>query len=85
MSSEPETDKVWTADSVADKVKAILAAKTKSPVLPDSTFDSLGLDSLAMAEVLFDIETTFRIRADERLLDMQSVGEIIAFVTKEVT
>lgn len=85
MSSESETDKVWTADAVGDKVKAILAAKTKSPVLPDSTFDSLGLDSLAMAEVLFDIETAFGIRADERLLDVQSVREIIALVTKEVT
>jgi acyl carrier protein len=53
-------------------------------VLPDSSFDSLGLDSLAMAEVIFEIETAFRIQADDRLLDLRSISEVSSFVVQEL-
>jgi acyl carrier protein len=66
-------------------VRSIVASKTTGPVSTDSTFDSLGLDSLAMAEVVFEIESAFRIHADaERLLDMRSIGEVSTYVVQEV-
>jgi acyl carrier protein len=84
MSSESEAARDWNAESIAGKVRAIVAAKTVGPVLPDSTFDSLGLDSLAMAEVIFEIETAFRIHADERLLDLRSIAEVSDYVAQQV-
>jgi acyl carrier protein len=84
MSSDFEDVKRWTAESVANKVREIVAAKACAPVSAESTFDSLGLDSLAMAEMVFEIESAFRIHADERLLDMRSIGEVIAYVVQEV-
>jgi acyl carrier protein len=84
MSSHFEDAKPWTAESIANKIREIVATKTPTPVAPESTFDSLGLDSLAMAEVVFEIESAFRIHADERLLDMRSIGEVIAYVAQEV-
>ena len=84
MSSDSSDPKLWNAEAIADKVRDIVAAKTNCPVVPDSTFDSLGLDSLAMAEVIFEIESAFRIHADERLLDLRSIGDVIAFVVHEV-
>ena len=84
MSSDLSDPKPWSAEAIAAKVRDIVAAKTNCPVVADSTFDSLGLDSLAMAEVIFEIESAFRINADERLLDLRSIGEVISFVVQEV-
>lgn len=84
MSSDFEDVRPWTAESITNKVREIVAAKAAAPVSAESTFDSLGLDSLAMAEMVFEIESAFRIHADERLLDMRSIGEVIAYVIQEV-
>ena len=85
MPNDFEDARLGTAETIAEKVRAIVAAKTNFPVTADSTFDSLGLDSLAMAEVIFEIESAFRIHADERLLDLRSIGDVAAFVVQEVS
>jgi acyl carrier protein len=84
MSSDFGDVRHWTTESIATKVREIVATKTPALVAAESTFDSLGLDSLAMAEVVFEIESTFRIHADERLLDMRSLGEVVAYVVQEL-
>ena len=85
MSSDCDDPRPWNAEAVADKVCSVVAAKTVGPVSVDSTFDSLGLDSLAMAEVVFEIESAFHITADaERLLDLRSIGEVSAYVLQEL-
>jgi len=85
MPSDSGDPGLWNAQAIADKVRSIVAAKTNCPVVADSTFDTLGLDSLAMAEVIFEIESAFGIHADERLLDLRSIGDVIAFVVQEVS
>lgn len=65
---------------VADKVLAIVRSKTRSPVTLDSTFDALGLDSLAMAEMVFELETTFKIRTDDRLLEVRNLRQVVEYV-----
>lgn len=84
MSNDFPDARRWTAETIAEKVRDIVASKSSFPVVEDSTFDSLGLDSLAMAEVIFEIESAFHIHADERLLDLRSIGDVIAFVVQEV-
>lgn len=84
MSSHADDAATRNSDQVAEKVLTIVRAKTPGPVTPEATFDSLGLDSLAMAEVVFEIESAFQIRTDERLLNLRSIQEVTDYVADEV-
>ena len=84
MSSDSEDAAVGNSRQVAEKVLTIVRAKTSGPVTLEATFDSLGLDSLAMAEVVFEIEAAFQIRTDERLLNLRSIGEVVEYVANKV-
>jgi len=70
--------------AVAEKVLAIVRTKAYSPVSLDSTFDSLGLDSLAMAEMVFEIEKTFDFRADDGLLDVRDLRQVVEYVVMKI-
>ena len=84
MPSDANHPIAWTTDTVADKILAIVASKTTGRVTPEATFVSLGLDSLAMAEMVFEIETAFKIRTNDRLLDVRTIGEVIDYVLREI-
>lgn len=71
---------IATLDSVATQVLALVQSKSHVPVQMDSSLNEIGIDSLAMAEILFEIETRFQIRADESVLDLQNVGEVVQYV-----
>lgn len=81
MSSGNESQPLSEAE-ITEQVIAIVRTKTPHPVTADSTLDSVGLDSLAMAEIIFEIEAQFKIRADERLLDLRSFREVIKYVVQ---
>lgn len=66
--------------SATERVLAIVRTKTTSPVSLDSTFDALGLDSLAMAEVIFEIENALGIRTDDRILDVRTMRQVVELV-----
>ena len=83
MSSERD-DATWNPGTVAEKILAIVRAKVPGPISLDSTFDSLGLDSLAMAEVVFEIENAFQIRTDERLLNLRTIRQVADYVLEKV-
>lgn len=73
-------------DAVSAQVVAILAAqalRTSSELTRDTSLDSLGIDSLGMAEILFAIEETFDVSVpfnanvpDAGGLDLHSVGSV---------
>jgi len=84
MSSDSDNARTWDAAAIAERVRTIVAAKTSGPVSPDATFDELGLDSLAMAEVVFEIETAFKIHTDDRLLDLHSVGQVADYIAQKL-
>jgi acyl carrier protein len=84
MSSDSENSRTWDAAAIAERVRTIVAAKTNGVVSPQATFDELGLDSLAMAEMVFEIENAFKIRTDERLLDLHSIGQVTDYVAQEL-
>lgn len=56
--------------------------RSKTGVQPhgDDTFDSLKIDSLAMAELTVEIEKTFSIRVDEDIMDVASIQELVAYI-----
>src|SRR5581483_2616612 len=72
---------VMTDDDLERRVLALIASKTKvdaSAVSLDSTFDSLGLDSLDAADLLFTFEDTFHIVIpDEAAQNMKNVRQIV--------
>ena len=72
----------WTEAVVAERIVEIVRAKSEQPVTLQSTFDELGIDSLAMAEVIFEIELAFKIRADDHLLDLRNLREVIDYVNR---
>jgi acyl carrier protein len=77
-------------DTVAAKVMAIIAEQAVldvSDVKPDSTLESLGIDSLGLVESIFAIEEAFDISVpfnanepDKSAFDISSVGAIVAAV-----
>lgn len=54
--------------TTAEQLKSILTEKFSVPeekVRPDAKLEDLGLDSLDMIEVLFEVEDTFNIRVPD--------------------
>jgi acyl carrier protein len=79
-------------DDIADRVVRIIAEQAlvdPAEIRLDTTLDDLGLDSLALIEVVFGIEEEFDVsvpfNANEREIsefDISTVGHIIAGVKK---
>lgn len=63
-----------------DSVRQLLAAFLKiepARLLPETSLDELGLDSLAAVELLFEIEERFGVRVpSDRAADFRSVRAI---------
>lgn len=80
--------------SVKDRVIAIIAEQAVldvADVAPDSTLDSLGIDSLGLVEAIFAIEEAFDISVPfnandpaQGAFDISSVAAIVAAVEKLV-
>jgi acyl carrier protein len=78
------------AESVQDRVIAIIAEQAVldvADVSPDSTLESLGIDSLGLVESIFAIEEAFDISVPfnandpgQNDFDISSVGAIVAAV-----
>lgn len=85
---------VNTDDDVSARVVGILAAQAlREPqdLTPETSLDSLGIDSLGMAEILFAIEETFDVTVpfnanvpDSTGLDLTTVGSVSAAVQRLV-
>lgn len=54
----------------------------RSKITPEATMSELGLDSLSVAELLFDIEDRFSIEIDVKEVDFQTYGEAVAMVDR---
>jgi acyl carrier protein len=54
---------------------------------PDTTLETLGIDSLAIAELLFKVEDVFRITvsSESELVPLSTLGEIVDFIDKQVS
>lgn len=74
--------------SVQDRVLKVIATSKHVPlesVQPDSSFESLAIDSLDRLNILFDLESEFDIEIDdEEAKEVKDIREMIAGVTKLV-
>ncbi|HSY73740.1 MAG TPA: phosphopantetheine-binding protein [Alloacidobacterium sp.] len=70
-----------TDQNIQDRVLKIIATSKRVPlesVQSDSTFESLGIDSLDRLNILFDLESEFDIQInDEEAKQVQNIHEMI--------
>lgn len=49
----------------------------------DTTFESIGVDSLSILDLLYDVEQEFGIAIEAKeVIDTRTVGEFVALLTK---
>lgn len=74
--------------TIQDRVLKVIATSKRIPiesVQPDSSFESLGMDSLDRLNILFDLENEFDIEInDEDAKQVKNVREMIEGVTQLV-
>jgi acyl carrier protein len=74
--------------TIQDRVLKVIATSKRIPiesVQPDSSFESLGMDSLDRLNILFDLESEFDIEInDEEAKQVKSIQEMIEGVTQLV-
>ena len=55
-----------------------------SEITPDSTFESLGIDSLDIVEMIMDLESELNIELDLENQKVATFGELAKFIEKKV-
>lgn len=74
--------------TIQDRVLKVIATSKRIPiesVQPDSSFESLGMDSLDRLNILFDLENEFDIEInDEDAKQVKNIREMIEGVTQLV-
>ncbi len=55
-----------------------------SEITPDSTFESLGIDSLDIVEMIMDLETELGIELEMEDQKISTFGELAAFIESKL-
>ena len=55
-----------------------------SEITPDSTFESLGIDSLDIGEMIMDLESELNVELDLENQKVTTFGELAQFIEKKV-
>ncbi|CAN7602685.1 acyl carrier protein [Caballeronia sp. LjRoot29] len=51
---------------------------------PDASLETLGLDSLAVAELLFTVEDKFKITVSPELVPLATLADVVRFIEAHV-
>jgi acyl carrier protein len=73
--------------STFERLAAILAKDYKLPperLTLDAPLESLGVDSLGMVELLWQIEDMFRIKLPAEPVELPTLGEVVRYVDELV-
>ncbi|MES2978477.1 MAG: phosphopantetheine-binding protein [Pseudomonadota bacterium] len=68
-----------------ERLCAILAKDyklTPEQLTPDAPLESLGIDSLGVADLLFNVEDEFGISLPPEPVQLETVGEVAAFIDR---
>ena len=55
-----------------------------SEITPDSTFESLGIDSLDIVEMIMDLETELGVELEMEDQQISTFGELAAFIDSKI-
>ena len=74
------------SETIQDRVVRVIGTTRRIPlenVRPESTFEDLGIDSLDLLNILFDLESEFDIEIDdEEAKKVTNVGEMVAGISQ---
>jgi acyl carrier protein len=70
------TDSQETRTQILTYLKKICGGTPKG----NDSLSLIGIDSVAMAELTFELEKRFAIRIDDDILDIDTVDELISYV-----
>lgn len=72
--------------AIQDRVLKVIATSKRIPlesVTPDSSFESLGIDSLDRLNILFDLESEFDIEIDdEQAKQVTNIHQMVEGITR---
>ncbi|MEQ1825086.1 MAG: acyl carrier protein [Pirellula sp.] len=74
-------------DDQSTRTQIVEYLKTSCGVLPkgDDSLSMIGVDSVAMAELTFELEKRFSIKIDDDILDVETVDELVQYVVDRRT
>ena len=70
-----------------ERLQALLIKDYKldpAALTPDAPFEALGIDSLGMAEVLFNVEDEFKIKLPNEPVALTTVADVVRFIDQLV-
>lgn len=70
-----------------ERLRLILVRDYKADpdrLAPDTPLDSLNIDSLGIAELLFTIEDEFQVKLTKEPVEMATVADVVGFVDRLV-
>jgi len=74
------------SETILERVIRVIGTTRRIPlenVRPESTFEDLGIDSLDLLNILFDLESEFDIEIDdEEAKKVTNVGEMVAGISQ---
>jgi acyl carrier protein len=80
-----------TQKSTIERLRALMARTSQAPnvdwnsVTEQSTIASLGIDSLAMLDLLYDVQQEFQVEFDLRdLSKVATVGQLATFIDERL-
>lgn len=71
-------------DAIRAKLTRMVGSKIAPPFQWTDSWDLLDLDSLAMAEVLAEIEKEFGIRIGADILDIDNAEELVQYIARQL-
>jgi acyl carrier protein len=69
--------------STYERIKTLMVDKRKVPadrIAPHIALEDLGLDSVELSELLFNIEDDFKLKLGDQIPDVTTVADVVAFV-----
>ncbi len=70
-------------DAIEQEVLTKLRKLVEVEPKPSDSLALIGLDSVAMAELTFELEKSFKIRFDEDIVDVETVSELVEYVRQK--
>ncbi len=74
---------------IAQRLMAMAARRSGAENVaagPDTPLDQLGIDSLGLAELMFDIDDEFGIEiTDEQMLQVKLVSDLVALIERQLS
>lgn len=70
-------------NTTIDRLRALLMKDYKldpAVLLPDAPLDVLGIDSLGVAELMFNIEDEFKVTIPGEPVALKTVGDVVGYI-----